>query len=596
MVKKINSMKILRFIIFGILTLAMMPIYNAVANSGVFSAEFKKFTIDTVINPDGSADIKEEIVFKPKKDKHGIIVGLPFSDKQDMDIELNKAQCQGKSVKVGYQETNKKVKIYNEMKKGKEYTFNIEYHVPEMLLVAGNLEDGEARYYHQMFPEGEDVAIKNFTSKITFPDNNIIEYFVHGDKSNNKVEGNTLTVHIPLIKKYHGLEIDVITSLQGYNQQLITNAQTYNLTTSKEDIDKDVARKKALQTGDKIRNITINSLTLIIALSAFCACVYVFRKQDPLIKATGPGVVTQPPSDTNPVLVDIIDGLELDKIDWNLLLLSLELKGAIKVNRDENNALINISKTQDCLELDVIEKQFLNELMGNSKSLSAKKLAKKLADDKIKLSSTRKIIQIQANKIVTGIGANALKIFLIVVGCIIGLLLYTGTIAIIPSFLVGIFAYIFAEVIVVLMYLAFARDIKQPELYLRWEAYKNYLENYTFIEDKTIDSLASWKQILIYAVALNVNSKVLQALSDYGKVYDNTQFDFAVNLLYQSYAHARYVYADNPSEKFINNSRGSSRSNGVDGQSFSYGNGFSSTGGSSSGGGGGFSGGGVSSF
>lgn len=319
-----------------------------------------------------------------------------------------------------------------------------------------------------------------------------------------------------------------------------------------------------------------------------------FRKQDPLIKATGPGVVTQPPSDTNPVLVDIIDGLELDKIDWNLLLLSLELKGAIKVNRDKNNELINISKTQDCLELDVIEKQFLNELMGNSKSLSAKKLAKKLADDKIKLSSTRKIIEIQAKKIVTGIGVNALKIFLIVVGCIIGLL-YTGTIAIIPSFWVGIFAYIFAEAIVVLTYLAFARDIKQPELYLRWEAYKNYLENYTFIEDKTIDSLASWKQILIYAVALNVNSKVLQALSDYGKVYDNTQFDLAVNLLYQSYAHARYVYADNPFEKFINNGRGSSRSNGVGGQSFSYGNGFSSTGGSSSGGGG-FSGGGVSSF
>lgn len=277
-------------------------------------------------------------------------------------------------------------------------------------------------------------------------------------------------------------------------------------------------------------------------------------------------------------------------------MLSLELKGAIKVNRDKNNELINISKTQDCLELDVIEKQFLNELMGNSKTLSAKKLAKKLADDKIKLSSTRKVIEIQANKIVTGIGVNALKIFLIVVGCIIGLLLYTGTIAIIPSFWVGIFAYIFAEVIVVLMYLAFARDIKQPELYLRWEAYKNYLENYTFIEDKTIDSLASWKQILIYAVALNVNSKVLQALSDYGKVYDNTQFDLAVDLLYQSYSHARYLYADNPLEKFINNGRGSSRSNGAGDQSFSYGNGFSSTGGSSAGGGGGFSGGGVSSF
>mgnify|MGYP002769502312 CR=1 FL=1 len=592
MVKKINAMKIIRFLIFGILTLAMMPIYNAVANSGVFSAEYKKLTIDTVINPDGSADIKEEIVFKPKKDKHGIIVGLPFSDKQDINIELNKAQCQGKSVKVGYQESNKKVKIYNEMKKGKEYTFNVEYHVPEMLLVAGNLEDGEARYYHQMFPEGEDVAIKNFTSKITFPDNNIIEYFVHGDKSKNKVEGNTLTVHIPLIKKYHGLEIDVITSLQGYNQELINNAQTYNLTTSKEDIDKDVARKKALKTGDKIHNIKVNSFTLLIALCAFYACVYVFRKQDPLIKATGPGVVTQPPSDTNPVLVDMIDGLELDKIDWNLLLLSLELKGAIKVNRDENNELINISKTQDCLELDVIEKNFLNELIGNSKSLSAKKLAKKLADDKIKLSSTRKIIEIQANKIVTGVGPSALKIFLIVVGCIVGLLLYTGTIAIFPSFLVGFFAYIFAEVIVVLIYLAFARDIKQPELYLRWEAYKNYLENYTFIEDKTIDSLASWKQILIYAVALNVNSKVLQALSDYGKVYDNTQIDLAVDLLYQSYAQARYVYADNPLEEFINNGRGSSSANGP----FSYGGGFSSTGGSSSGGGGGFSGGGVSSF
>ena len=174
--------------------------------------------------------------------------------------------------------------------------------------------------------------------------------------------------------------------------------------------------------------------------------------------------------------------------------------------------------------------------------------------------------------------------------------MYTGFLAIFPSFLVGFFAYIFAEVIVVLIYLAFARDIKQPELYLRWEAYKNYLENYTFIEDKTIDSLASWKQILIYAVALNVNSKVLQALSDYGKVYDNTQIDLAVDLLYQSYAHARYVYKDNPLDRMINNSRGSSRSNGAGDQSFSYGGGFSSTGGSSSGGGGGFSGGGVSSF
>ena len=60
MVKKINAMKILRFLIFGILTLAMMPIYNAVANSGVFSAEYKKFTIDTVINPDGVPILKKK--------------------------------------------------------------------------------------------------------------------------------------------------------------------------------------------------------------------------------------------------------------------------------------------------------------------------------------------------------------------------------------------------------------------------------------------------------------------------------------------------------------------------------------------------------
>lgn len=133
------------------------------------------------------------------------------------------------------------------------------------------------------------------------------------------------------------------------------------------------------------------------------------------------------------------------------------------------------------------------------------------------------------------------------------------------------------EILAVAIYFGLATNITKPEVYLKWESYKNYLENYTFIKDKNIDSLFVWKQVLFYAIALDVNDNVIEALNEYA-IQNNIipiDYNFDIHLMYSSYGD-NFGYF------------GSSTGGGFSSDGFS--------GGSSSGGGGGFSGGGVSSF
>lgn len=129
----------------------------------------------------------------------------------------------------------------------------------------------------------------------------------------------------------------------------------------------------------------------------------------------------------------------------------------------------------------------------------------------------------------------------------------------------------------VALYFGLATNFTKPEVYLKWESYKNYLENYTFIKDKNIDNLFVWKQVLLYAIALDVNDNVVEVLNVYA-IQNNIipmNYNFDIHLMYTSYQDNFHCFGS------------------------SLGGGFSSggfSGGSSSGGGGGFSGGGVSSF
>lgn len=407
MVNKINRIKIVRFIIFSIITLCTIPVIDIIKTHGFVGAwgtEFKSYNIDTVINADGSADVKEQIEFKAHGDKRGIIVGLPFSDKPNINIDVTKVQWQGNDADYDYFAGSKKVKIYTSgMENRHTYIFNLEFHVPEMMLVTDEFENGYARYYHQLLPLGQEENIKNFSAKFTFP-TNIENYFVHGNYSKNKIEGNKLTINVPLIQKGSGLEVDIFTPLQGYDQSIIDKAKTYGLETTNREVkralDKELLNQNAARRDD-MRKLIIR---ILIATIAFGLCIYIFKKRDPLVKVSDPGIVTQLPSRLNPAVVDIIDGLGKDDVNFNLILLSLELKEAIIVHRDMENRPLSITIKNDhqAYGLDNIELAFIEELLdckyvenNEGKTINIKKL--EYYD--VSFDNTAKLVEDEAHKV-----------------------------------------------------------------------------------------------------------------------------------------------------------------------------------------------------
>lgn len=583
MVNKINRIKIIRFIIFSIITLCTIPVIDIIKTHGFIGAwgtEFKSYNIDTVINADGSADVKEQIEFKAHEDKRGIIVGLPFSDKSNINIDVTKVQWQGNDADYDYDAGSKKVKIYTSgMENSHTYIFNLEFHVPEMMLVTNEFDNGYARYYHQMLPSGQGEYIKNFSATFTFP-TNIENYFVHGNYSKNKIEGNKLTINVPLIQKGRGLEVDIFTPLQGYDQSIIDKAKAYGLETTnrevKQALDKESLNQNAARRDD-IRKLIIR---ILIAAIAFGLCVYIFKKRDPLVKVSDPGIVTQLPSRLNPAVVDIIDGLGKDNVNINLILLSLELKEAIIVHRDINNRplSITIKNNHQAYGLDNIELAFIEELLdckyvenNEGKTISIKKL--EYYD--VSFDKTAKLVEDEAHKVFKSKRGTTLLALKVGWFTVPGIMMLCFSITL--FFTRTTFFIIIVEILVVALYFGLATNITKPEVYLRWESYKKYLENYTFIKDKNIDSLLVWKQVLLYAIALDVNDNVVEALNEYA-IQNNIipmNYNFDIQLMYSS-------YGDNID--YFGSSSGGGYSSG----------GFS--GGSSSGGGGGFSGGGVSSF
>ena len=580
MVNKINRIKIIRFIIFSIITLCTIPVIDIIKTHGfvvAWGTEFKSYNIDTVINADGSADVKEQIEFKAQGDKRGIVVGLPFSDKPNINIDVTKVQWQGNDADYDYYAGSKKVKIYTSgMENRHTYIFNLEFHVPEMMLVTNEFDNGYARYYHQMLPSGQGEYIKNFSATFTFP-TNIENYFVHGNYSKNKIEGNKLTINVPLIQKGRGLEVDIFTPLQGYDQSIIDKAKAYGLETTnrevKQAIDKELLNQNAARRDD-MRKLIIR---ILITAIAFGLCIYIFKKRDPLVKVSDPGIVTQLPSRINPAVVDIIDGLGKDDVNFNLILLSLELKEAIIVHRDINNRPLSITIKNDhqAYGLDNIELAFIEELLdceyseyietNGGKTISIEDLEIEASFD-----NTAKLVEDETHKVFKSKRGTTLSILKVGWFTVPGMIMLAISITL--FFTRTTLFIIIVEIFVVAIYFGLATNITKPEVYLRWESYKNYLENYTFIKDKNIDSLFAWKQVLLYAIALDVNDNVVEALNEYA-IQNNIipmNYNFDIHLMYSSY-----------------------------GDNFGYfssssGGGFS--GGSSSGDGGGFSGGGVSSF
>ena len=133
----------------------------------------------------------------------------------------------------------------------------------------------------------------------------------------------------------------------------------------------------------------------------------------------------------------------------------------------------------------------------------------------------------------------------------------------------------------------------------RWGAFKNFLEDYSQLEDAKISSIHLWEQYFVYAVAMGVSEKVVKAYKkalEMGYVQDTAGLNSGVNSfrtlsLMDTYSRGSFARSINNVTKSSYNRSMSSISKSRRSSSSGGGGGFSSRssgGGGSRGGGGGF--------
>ena len=135
---------------------------------------------------------------------------------------------------------------------------------------------------------------------------------------------------------------------------------------------------------------------------------------------------------------------------------------------------------------------------------------------------------------------------------------------------------------------------KMVEAKIKWQAFKNFLSDYSQLEEAKITSIHLWEEYFVYAIALGVSDKVLKA---YKKALDMgtiTETDGMSNLAYSPIFNSTFSRSFSNLNSMISktNSRASSaiassRSSSSSGEGGGFSSG-SSGGGGSHGGGGGF--------
>ena len=515
-----------------------------------FAASFRieKLDIEANLQKDGSMVVSEAVTYDIDE-----INGVYFDIDAKGFGELEYIQVFEDDSTGGFKEvdsSNYEVSVNDELYRIKLYsknhnnrrTFKFVYKLPEAITVY----DDVAQFNRKMVGKEWQQGINYITAKVIIPvsasyDNSNILVFGHGPLTGEvDKEGNTVVYRLNNYYPGDFLEAHILMEpeiFSEYNKSKIVHKDMKQKLLDMEAKFADEAnaeRDKAIRQQEMINKVFEKPGLIFGVLSSIWGAlmyyIHVIFKRKNKVKNSVGKYLRELPDNSSPALVG---GFMTNSINDNEILATIVDLVRRKVltleNSDKNSIIILTGSTENLSAQEkAIVDIYINDF-GDGKSLDLKSFG---FFQKVPMSVARKfekwraMVQSEMNRknlTYQGLGCLGVIFFAFFpmiftfAGLVIGMI--TGNKMFLLIVVMGIILFVSgAKARYPRKELAEAKD--------KWQAFKNFLSDYSQLEEAKITSVHLWEQYFVYAVALGVSEKVVKA---YKKALDMGVIDQGVN-------------------------------------------------------------------
>ena len=515
-----------------------------------FAANYRieKLDIEANLQKDGSMVVSEAVTYDIDE-----INGVYFDIDAKGFGELQYIQVFEDDSTGGFKEvdsSNYEVSVSDELYRIKLYsknhnnrrTFKFVYKLPEAITVY----DDVAQFNRKMVGKEWQQGINYITAKVIIPvssnyDNSNILVFGHGPLTGEvDKEGNTVIYKLNNYYPGDFLEAHILMEpeiFSEYNKSKIVHKDMKQKLLDMEAKFADEAnaeRDKAIRQQEMINKVFEKPGLIFGVLSSIWGAlmyyIHVIFKRKNKVKNSVGKYLRELPDNSSPALVG---GFMTNSINDNEILATIVDLVRRKVltleNSDKNSIIILTGSTENLSAQEkAIVDIYINDF-GDGKSLDLKSFG---FFQKVPMSVARKfekwraMVQSEMNRknlTYQGLGCLGVIFFAFFpmiftfAGLVIGMI--TGNKMFLLIVVMGIILFVSgAKARYPRKELAEAKD--------KWQAFKNFLSDYSQLEEAKITSVHLWEQYFVYAVALGVSEKVVKA---YKKALDMGVIDQGVN-------------------------------------------------------------------
>ena len=500
-----------------------------------FAASFRieKLDIEANLQKDGSMVVSEAVTYDIDE-----INGVYFDIDAKGFGELQYIQVFEDDSTGGFKEvdsSNYEVSVSDELYRIKLYsknhnnrrTFKFVYKLPEAITVY----DDVAQFNRKMVGKEWQQGINYITAKVIIPvsasyDNSNILVFGHGPLTGEvDKEGNTVIYKLNNYYPGDFLEAHILMEpeiFSEYNKSKIVHKDMKQKLLDMEAKLADEAnaeRDKAIRQQEMINKVFEKPGLIFGVLSSIWGAlmyyIHVIFKRKNKVKNSVGKYLRELPDNSSPALVG---GFMTNSINDNEILATIVDLVRRKVltleNSDKNSIIILTGNTENLSAQEkAIVDIYINDF-GDGKSLDLKSFG---FFQKVPMSVARKFEKWRAmvqsemdrkNLTYQGLGCLGVIFFAFFpmiftfAGLVIGMI--TGNKMFLLIVVMGIILFVSgAKARYPRKELAEAKD--------KWQAFKNFLSDYSQLEEAKITSVHLWEQYFVYAVALGVSEKVVKA-------------------------------------------------------------------------------------
>ena len=520
-----------------------------------FSASFSisDLDVEAKLQKDGSMIVSEAVTYDIDE-INGVYFDIDakgFGELEDLQVfEDDPNTSSFKEVDI----SNYEVSVSDELYRIKLYsknqnnirTFKFVYKLPEAITVY----DDVAQFNRKMVGQEWQQGIKYITAKVIVPvptdyDNSNILVFGHGPLT-GEVDREENTVVYKLDDYYPGdfLEAHILMEpeiFSEYNKSKIVHKDMKQELLDMEAKLADEAnaeRDKARRQPNKFRKLFENQGLMLGVLGSIWGVLMfyiygIYRRRNRVKNSVGK-YLRELPDDSSPALVG---SFMTDSISGNEILatiVDLIRRKILRLETSEEKSIITLVGNTEKLSAQerVIVDIYINDF-GDGKSLDLKSFG---FFQKVPMSTARKfekwktIIQSEMNRKdlvfegFKGMGENLF--YKSLCGIILGIKFFGNILE--KAMESKMFLIIIIMGVILFISLTKARYPRKElaEAKDKWQAFKNFLSDYSQLEEAKITSVHLWEQYFVYAVALGVSEKVVKA---YKKALDMGVIDQGVN-------------------------------------------------------------------